>query len=515
MVISYEHYRRYVSQEISSEEMEAIEENAESLGFDKRLMMENAGATLAYFVKETTKVEGKIGLVICGTGNNGGDGFVIARHLRNFGCNPSVILIGKRSEIRTNESKSNWILLENMGDIERIFLPDSSLLPLLMKKLHYADFIVDAILGTGVKGPLKEPLLSCVNAINESGKLVFAVDTPTGLNPSSGEIHGKAVRAKYTITFHKMKKGFKGLTEYTGKVVVREIGIPFEAEFLAGPGDIRRAIKPRRLYSHKGDYGYVLIVGGSEMYSGAPVLAGLSSLRTGAGLVYVLAPPNISNTIRQMSPDIIVQEMASDHLDIKSVLKVEKLLDKLDALVIGPGLGLHEDTVKAIPLLVSKAKGKVPIVLDADGFKSLRSCPEVLEGVVATPHAGEFKHVFSVEVNEKWQDRVDEAVKVAEKYKFTLVLKGHDTLITDGQKVKVNRWNTPGMAVAGTGDVLSGIIATFLAQKHGNFLSAVAATYVHGDAGKRAVEKKGFHILASDIVEAIPETMKPFDTEEM
>jgi len=225
------HSRKYLPLEISSAEMQAIEDNAEKMGLSRRLMMENAGAGTADFIASKTNVIGKRILAVCGTGNNGGDGFVTVRHLRNLGAKIKVVLIGNPSEIRTEEARANWSLIEQMENIEKFYIIDDSQIIRFIKELNQSDLIIDAILGTGVKGKLREPILSVVNEINKANKLIFAVDTPTGLDPSTGEIHGLAVKAKYTITFHKMKKGFGFRKEYVGDVFVREIGIPVEAEF--------------------------------------------------------------------------------------------------------------------------------------------------------------------------------------------------------------------------------------------------------------------------------------------
>ncbi len=220
----------YLPKEITSEEMKFIEENAEKMGFDRKLMMENAGTGTSDFISTKTDVLGKRALIICGTGNNGGDGFVTARHLVNLGAKPKMVLIGNPSNIRTYESQANWSILTQMKDVKILTIVDVSQLSDFTEELKKCDFIVDAMLGTGVKGALRDPFLSIVVAINNSNKLVFAVDTPTGLDPSTGEICGVAVKANYTITFHKMKKGFGQRKEYIGEVFVREIGIPPEAE---------------------------------------------------------------------------------------------------------------------------------------------------------------------------------------------------------------------------------------------------------------------------------------------
>jgi len=508
-----DYFRHFTPKEVSVEDMSAIEENAVSLGFPRLLMMENAGARVADFIIRNYGVNFRNVLIVCGTGNNGGDGFVAARHLRNNLFNVKVILLGKPSEIKSEEAKANWILIEKMDDVEKIFLTDTSSINIIGSLLKECDIVVDAILGTGVKGSLRDPIKSVVEAINLSGKPVVAVDVPTGLNPSTGEVHGEAVRASHTITFHKMKVGLIGKKDYTGEIVVKDIGIPFEAEFFTGPGDLRKVIKPRKPYSHKGDYGTVLVVGGCEYYSGAPALAALSSYRTGAGLVYIVAPSSISSSVRSFSPDLIVYPTSSQHLKLDDIELIKGLLPKADAVIIGPGLGLHPETIELVHEVLKICKGVYKVVLDADGFKAVKDCPHLLEGTVATPHAGEFKHVFGTFVGEMWWERIDQAIEVAKKYNFTLLLKGHDTLVTDGYRVKVNRWSTSGLAVGGSGDVLSGILGTFIAWGNDYFSSAAAAAYAHGDAGIKAVSKKGFHILASDLLNELPEVLKPFDRE--
>ncbi|MCX8183116.1 MAG: NAD(P)H-hydrate dehydratase, partial [Crenarchaeota archaeon] len=194
---------------------------------------------------------------------------------------------------------------------------------------------------------------------------------------------------------------------------------------------------------------------------------------------------------------------------------VSKLMDKADSIVLGPGLGLHEETVEAVRMIVDEARSRLmPVVVDADGFKAFKAFPSLLKGVVATPHRGEFKQVFDAELGARWFENVRRLVELSGKHGFTLLLKGFETVITDGSNLKVNKHATPGLAVGGTGDVLSGIIATFLAWGNSGFNSAAAAAYVHGEAGLKAVEDKGFHITASDLVEKIPDVMRRFDKEE-
>ncbi len=498
---------------VTSAYMAILEENAEALGFSRLCMMENAGSATARFISSKTDVRGKTFLFLCGTGNNGGDGFVAARHLRNAGARIVTVLVGRPSEIRSEEARVNWLLLLHMDDVEKFFVADSSETWVVKGLLAKCDFIVDAMLGTGIKGVLKEPFASIVSEVNSSGKTVFAVDVPTGLGSETIE-KTLTVKASYTLTFHK-PKDFLENSPYAGEVEVADIGIPLEAELYTGPGDVRRVVKTRRRDSHKGDYGYVLVVGGSETFSGAPALAALSALRVGAGLAIVATPKPVAASVRAMSPDLVVYATPGEHLNAEAIPLVSKLMDKADSIVLGPGLGLHEETVEAVRMIVNEARSRLlPVIVDADGFKAFKAFPSLLKGVVATPHRWEFKQVFEAELEARWFKNASMLVELSRKHGFTLLLKGFETVITDGLNLKVNKHATPGLAVGGTGDVLSGIIAAFLAWGNNGFNSAAAAAYVHGEAGLKAVEEKGFHITASDLVEKLPGVLKKFDREE-
>lgn len=509
----FEAVKKLLPSVVTSVDMAAIEENAEASGFSRVCMMENAGSATARFISSRMNVSGKTLLFLCGTGNNGGDGFVAARHLRNTGAKIVVVLVGRPQDIRSEEARVNWLLLLQMDDVEKVSVADSSETGVVKELLAKCDCVVDAMLGTGIRGVLKEPVASIVRKVNSSGKTVFAVDVPTGLGPESCE-EGLAVKASYTLTFHKAKD-FLEDSPYAGQVAVADIGIPLEAELYTGPGDVRRVVKTRRRDSHKGDYGYALVVGGSETFSGAPALAGLSTLRVGAGLAILAVPEPVAGSVRAMSPDLVVYATPGRHLNTDAIPLVSKLMDKADSVIVGPGLGLHEETVEAVRMIVEEAGSKLlPVVVDADGFKAFKKFPSLLKGVVATPHRGEFKQVFETELEARWFNNVDRLVELSRRHGFTLLLKGFETVITDGFRIKVNKHATPGLAVGGTGDVLSGIIAAFLAWGNSGFSSAAAAAYVHGDAGIMAVREKGFHITASDLIEKIPESLRKFDKEE-
>lgn len=287
-----------------------------------------------------------------------------------------------------------------------------------------------------------------------------------------------------------------------------------EADLSSGPQDVRLAVKARNAYSHKGDFGCLLIVGGSNVYSGAPALAGMAALRTGAGLVVIAAPKGVAGTIRSYSPNLIVHALESEVITAQDAPKVAQLLDTSDALVLGPGIGLHSRTRNTIPRMIDIAtEMKKPILIDADAIKALNRRLGILKGANATitPHAGEFRAVSGINVPQGWQERLPICVDFAKRHSCVLLLKGHDTVVTDGHRVRINKTGNPGMATGGMGDVLSGIVGTFLAQGADSFFAAAAGAFVHGRAGDTVRRQKGFHMVASDLVEAIPATLKEYD----
>ena len=271
-------------------------------------------------------------------------------------------------------------------------------------------------------------------------------------------------------------------------------------------------MKPRDQHSHKGDYGRLLIVGGSDVYSGAPALAGMASLRTGVGLVFIAAPRRISSVIRSYSPDLIVHELCDDVVTSKDLSAIGKLLTQSDALVLGPGIGRSSGTNAVIPQIIQKAHAmKKSILVDADAIRAVAGMRYDGINMILTPHAGEFKALSGVEVSLEWRKRVPICVDFAKRKRCVLLLKGHETVVTDGFRVKVNRTGNPGMAKGGMGDVLSGIIGAFLAQHVEPFDAAVAGAFLHGRAGDLLLREKGFHMVSSDLVEILPAVLKQYD----
>ncbi len=494
---------------ISTLEMRVLEENSEYLGVSKLVLMENAGRRVSEFCAKILGSRKANILVVAGPGNNGGDGFVAARYLAQS-YKVRVFLLAKPSEIRTPEAKKNWEILEKMRlTVETHYGYDFQKLREMIK---YSDLIIDAIFGTGLKGVVREPYKTAIEYLNSSGKTIVAVDVPSGLNPDTGEVHGVAVKASYTVTFHCVKKGLETGRNHTGKIEVVDIGIPREAELVAGPGDVVAVVKPRSAYSKKGDFGRVLVIGGSEEYSGAPALAALSAMRTGADIVVVAAPLSVADIVRSFSPTIIVKKLSSANLAEKDVETLLALSERADSIILGPGLGLSEETRNAVISYLSKIDK--PLVIDADALKMVAEKIDLLrdKSAVLTPHAGEFKILFGVDVPRSLRERMEIVRDKAAESGTVILLKGHEDIISDGRRVKVNYTGNPGMTVGGTGDVLTGVLATFLAWSCDPFFSASAAAYINGLAGDLAVKDLGFHITALDVVDRIPQALRNFDT---
>ncbi|MHA2222023.1 MAG: NAD(P)H-hydrate epimerase, partial [Candidatus Thorarchaeota archaeon] len=295
---------------ITTEDMRILELNAEYLGVTHSMLMQNAGREVARVITETSNVKDKHVIILCGLGGNGGDGLVAARYLDEAGAQVEVFLLGHEKDIRNKDTLVNWEILSNLSEIQSLDLTTESDVK-ATKDIAQADIIVDAIMGFGLRSKLREPLLTAVKMINKSSATKYSVDIPSGLDSQTGKVHGAAVKADHTIALHAPKVGMTKDSEYAGKVHVVSIGIPKEAAYIVGPGDLRRFDQPRPLHSRKGDFGKILIVGGSDVYSGAPALTGMAALRTGADLVSILAPEPVTSAIRSYSPNLMVTSLGT------------------------------------------------------------------------------------------------------------------------------------------------------------------------------------------------------------
>lgn len=479
---------------ITSAEMSAIDTNCAYYGLSTIQLMENAGSGIARALKNRFK-EGKI-FILAGRGNNGGDAFVAARHLKGFEV--EIVLLGSSKDIRTEESRRNFDIIKK-SDFDLKEIHDSSELSENMTK--GSEIIIDAIFGTGIRGSIREPESKAIDLINSSEAFVLSVDIPSGLDPDTGSFT-KSVRANLTVTFHRMKKGLitSYASEYVGEVEIVDIGIPQKIEMLTGPGDVNLVLK-RRPDSHKGDNGRVLIIGGGP-YFGAPTLSALAALRTGADWVTVATPKSVYPIVSSFSPNLIVQQLSSDILNDSDLPKISELISDHDVVVIGMGLGNDKKTIKATKSIIKKCD---KVVIDADGLFGL-NLPMKGEKAIITPHAGEFSKIMDCKVPDSPKEKMQFVIDFAKKNNLVVLMKGKDDIISDGDSTKINKTGNSGMTVGGTGDVLSGIVGALYATNDNPFYASCAAAFISGTAGDLAFQEFGEGLLATDVIEKIPAT---------
>jgi yjeF C-terminal region, hydroxyethylthiazole kinase-related/yjeF N-terminal region len=494
---------------LSLEEMNIIEENAVELGISRILMMENAGSNVADYLKKLNLIN-KVA-IFAGTGNKAGDGFVAARHIASYGGKVIIILSHKEDEIKTEEAKENFKILKRMKKSVEIFSATNMEDEEIVEKIKDVNVIIDALIGTGIKGKLRPEIARLVKIINQAKIFKLSIDVPTGIDPDTGESASDYVKCDVVITMHKMKKGLSKFLDNI-KIIEANIGIPPEAEIYAGIGDAKIIFKKRNPYSRKGDNGVVLIIGGSKIYHGAPTFSALAASRSGIDLVYLAVPEKIANTIRSIAPELIVIPYEEEKLTKNSVYSFKKFIEKSDVIAIGPGLGQDiEEGVEEV-FKITKELNKY-MVVDADALKTeIAKKPNGINAIY-TPHAGEFKILTGKDLPfyDKIEERSNIVKEESKKLGVTILLKGHIDIISDGNKVKLNRTGTQAMTVGGTGDVLTGLCAALLAKSKRLFESAVAAAYINGKAGEMATEDFGNQIVATDLIKYIPKIIKNLD----
>jgi hydroxyethylthiazole kinase-like uncharacterized protein yjeF len=490
---------------ISSLEAMILDRNSEYLGVSTVQLMENAGRSVADEIVARFGAGTSV-VIYGGTGRNGGDGMVAARHLAARSLKVSYKLVGSENSISDPSVIQNWRALRSMSSTVKIEMnSDSSSLA-----ESNSDVVVDALLGTGVRGRLRQPVRKAVEVINASRGYKVAVDVPTGIDSDTGEVLGEAVRANLTVTLHRAKKGFSKAKEFCGEIRIADIGMPPEAAVLAGPGDVDAVMVRRSPEAHKGEFGRLLVIGGSETFTGAPTFVGLAAYRTGTDLVFVAAPEKTAQAISSISPNLIAIKLPGPHLAPRHANMLREQLEKASAVAIGPGLGLEKQTVSAVRGITQLVRQlKKPLLLDADGLKSLGVLKKKIfdNATVMTPHAGEFQAVFGKPASRDLRTRSGEVRALAARAGGVVLLKGHTDVISDGTRLKLNNTGNPGMTVGGTGDVLSGIIAGLLAQGVDAFRASVAGAFINGAAGDLAEEEFGYHLTPTDLLDRIPKVM--------
>ncbi len=405
-----------------------------------------------------------------------------------------ILLLGRARDIATDESRRNWEILRNLSADLREIRDSSELSELELD----ADIVIDAMLGTGVRGSVREPVTSAIDLINASSAFVLSIDVPSGFNPDNFE---KAVRADLTITNHRMKEGLSGCPEVTGEIEVAGIGIPERATLIVGTGDLPPA---RNARSHKGDNGRVLVIGGGA-FTGAPALSALAALRAGADWVTVAAPQGVAETIAGFSPDLIVHSLSGSYLARDELDTVNALVRKHDVTVIGMGLGRETETAEAVSEII-RSNPDARFVIDADALHALQMPVHERTLPIITPHAGEFRMLGGV-VSADLDERCELVMDFSARNRVVTLLKGNIDVISDGRAVRINQTGNPGMTVGGTGDVLAGVTGAIFA-KTGALAAASAGALIVGTAGDLAFLKYGYGLLATDVIECIPDAMR-------
>lgn len=530
-------------------------------GIPSVTLMENAGRRVAEFIRAQfpSFARRKI-VVLCGKGNNGGDGFVVARHLLQMGAKPVVYLFAGEQELK-GEAAANLNRWKHTGG-ELVPIGDASATDSVLFDFSDSSLMVDALLGTGVRGAVEGLLARVIAAVNarEPATSVIAVDIPSGLNADTGEAAGVAVHADFTVTFTAPKLGFFFGTaaDYQGQLVVRDIGSPPELIEEVSRSRFRwsdvtefaRFAIPRKAEGHKGDYGHVLVVAGSVGKAGAAVLASWAALRAGAGLVTVATPEPALPIVAAHTPEVMTAPLPATLAGTISERALEgnsfaSLLAGKRALAIGPGLSTQPETQSFIRRAVTghrPSSTNVPIILDADGLNAFAGRAAELHqsarSLAITPHPGEMARLLGGSIAQVQKNRVEVARKAAADWNAHVILKGHHTLVAaPNGHVFVNSSGNPGMASGGTGDALTGILGAMTAQFGASARTEKATearteahiaegtdadwhrvlafgVYLHGLAGDVALEEKGgAPLLASDLIQSIPGAYKKFFAE--
>lgn len=493
------------------------------------VLMERAGSGVAMIVRRVAEIAGFMNPfihLIAGRGQNGGDVFVAARILKESGYQVEVWVAAAMNQI-SGDALIHFSRMKAAG-VEPYEIPTVEDWQDVLRDPFYAEIIVDGVLGTGLRGPARGPAAGAIEYIRQRSQesLVVSIDIPSGLNGDSGIAEGPAVIADVTATIGLPKAGLvaQSAIDLVGSLDVVDIGIPDELieDATPWPGlefihltDLKPLFKRRRRSSHKGDYGHLLVIAGSRRYAGAAALCGRAALRSGAGLVTVLAPERLQAAILADTPEVIVWpglETSEGALAAANLESIIAQLDLFSAIAIGPGLTVCDDTTNLLAGVLQHAS--VPVLLDADAINLAAQNPSLLATarapLILTPHPGELGRLLGSSTGEVQADRMAAAAKAVKQTGSVVVLKGAGTLVAAaGKTTQVNLNGNPGMATAGSGDVLAGIIGGLLAQSFAPYDAARAGVYLHGRAGDYGAWRRcQAALLSGDLVEELPYALR-------
>lgn len=506
-----------------SSQIKQLEEEFVKAGSEHIKLMENAGDCIARFIHEKYGIQGKSIAILCGKGNNGGDGFAAARRLLDNGAKVRALLVDGQPQ---SDDAIDMFGRAELGGVKYMEcpteLPDepdeetTEKLELIKRYILEADIVVDAIYGIGFHGELPEHINSIIDMTALTRAEVISVDIPSGITADTGECSSKCVKADYTLTFTAMKPAHVvyPATKYCGTVLLTQIGIPessmekiersiFDIDSIA----VKMCFQPRVADTHKGDYGKLLCICGSVGMAGAAALSCKAAIHSGAGLVRVVVPENIYPIVSAQSIESVFsvcKVSAEGTISKECCEKAGELLRSSDACLIGCGLGVTADTRAVVEYVIKNCE--VPLILDADALNIISENISLLHEakcpVIITPHIGEMARLTGQETDEVSANRLTNAVEFAKEFNVTVILKGANTIVALANgEVYVNLNGNPGMAKGGSGDVLAGITASLAAQGMSVADAAACAVYIHGAAGDRAAARFSQHSLTpTDII---------------
>ena len=476
---------------ITATEMRVLDRNAQHFGVSILDLMENAGKAVADAALADLAAAGKKVLIVCGTGNNGGDGFVAARHLAGS-ARVTVLLARPPDQIATEEARTNFKKLKGIAVLEGLDRSEPA--------MAQSDLLIDALLGIGIEGALREPYATLIQEMNGAGKPILSVDVPSGL--------GTDLRARpaVTVTMYDSKEGMT--PENSGTIRVADIGIPAQVARTIGPGEFVLYPRPRA-ESHKGQNGSLLIVAGGP-FTGAPALVAMGALGMGADLVHIATPALAAQIVAGYSPNFIVHPLVGHRLLNEDVEVILELASKANAIAIGPGLGDSPGTLASVRSLVKSID--LPVVFDADAIRAIGQEPTILakKRAVATPHAREFTLLTGKALPEPLEERAKMVQEAAKLLGITVLLKGHVDIVSDGTRTKFNYTGNAGMTVGGTGDVLCGAVGGLLSKGAAPFDAARIAAFSNGYAGDLAYKEKSYGLTATDVADHLGRVLAAF-----
>jgi hydroxyethylthiazole kinase-like uncharacterized protein yjeF len=508
-------------QAVTAEQMQHLDHKAiEIYGIPGVVLMENAGRGAAEVILKTFPgLERNSVAVVAGKGNNGGDGFVIARYLLNAGVSVKVFLLTDPKVLRGDAEINYQIFLRMKGEV--LPVPSYKDFQNVKRHLEKCNLLIDGIFGTGLDAEVRGYYREVIDHLNTLHKPVVAIDIPSGLDANTGKPFGTAIRATLTLTFGLPKVGLLIApgTDYVGDLKIIDISLPrklIEEEnvktHLLEKEEIRKGLaSPRRLDSHKGDYGHLLVLAGSVGKTGAAAMACEAALRMGAGLVTLGIPKSLNAIMEVKLTEVMTEplpETPKQTLSLRAFNAILRLCENKKAIIIGPGIGTFKETQTLVLKLIKVLN--LPIILDADGITALstqiKTFTPTKGPLILTPHPGEMGRLTGLAPKQVLEDRMGISRIFSQTHQTYLVLKGYRTLIVTPQgEIFINPTGNPGMASGGTGDVLTGMMGGLICQGFGILPSLQMAVFLHGLAGDRVSAEKGERsLVATDLIDRIP-----------